>query len=252
MPVRSVPSPRPARRARAVLLVAAATLLALPAAGQAAGIAFTGPATVEAQSTLEVGVTVDPTGIPDEPAPLFVAKAYPGGSACPAGPDALGDAETVPAVFSTTVLAEEGVQQLRIPLTPARAGALRLCGWLAQTPLSATAYVGPQALDVTVTPKVPFRAEPTVTAAWGYNARRRRCRVAGEVTPRGTGRVALQRRTGSRWRTVTTFPIRGTRYAGWFSGRKRQRYRVSYAGSATLLPATSLEHRVTRRSTYEC
>ncbi|MDX8153631.1 hypothetical protein SK069_18685 [Patulibacter brassicae] len=78
--------------------------------------------------------------------------------------------------------------------------------------------------------------DPTVTAAWGYDARRRRCRVAGEVTPRGTGGVALQRRAGSRWRTVTTFPIRGTTYAGWFLGRKRQRYRVSSAGSASPCP----------------
>lgn len=228
---------------RTLTLTAAVGLTVCTAGASAAAVTITGPTTGVQFGDLPLKIGVDPSGLPTDTQSYLAVYATSG--ACPASVAAA----PVNPDFARFITTAEGPVVLDFSYDMRFAGPVTLCALLAPSGSSPDTYVA-STHKVTVR-AADTRQEPTITAAWG-RAANGRCRVAGDVTPRGTGKVKLQRRTGSSWTTVKTVAIRDTRYVTTFAAKNGQRYRLSYAGGPGLLPAVSLTHRISKRSKSVC
>lgn len=233
------------RQTLMTLALAAALGLGVSTAGaSAAAISITGPTSGTQQEDLPLKVGVDPSGIPAEQTQSYLAI-YARSGACPA------NLSGVPANpdFGRFVTTADGPQVFDFPYEMRVAGAVTLCAYLAPSSSSPDLFAT-TTFSITVKP-FETRQTPSITAAWG-RAANGKCRVQGDVTPRGTGKVKLQRRTGSSWTTVKSISIKGTKFVTTFAARNGQRYRISYAGNATLLKGVSLTHRISKSSKFVC
>lgn len=230
---------------RTILLTAVLGLTAGAAQAQAASVTITGPATAQAEQKYTADVAVDPANDAGNANPVLTVEVAAAGS-CPAGPGLNEGLE----LFSTPLDAAGGPKAGTAFYNPTAAGSFTLCAWLAENSVAQTAYAA-GALTVAVTKAVPVKQPPSVTAAWGQTAKRT-CRVEGDVTPRGAGKVSLQRRSGSKWVTVKAVRINDTKYVTTFSPKNGQTFRVFFPGSDTLEAKSSLSHKVKKRGKYEC
>ncbi len=88
-------------------------------------------------------------------------------------------------------------------------------------------------VDVLVRFRVAFRVSDTTVR------RGRRVRFTGSVAPAATGRVRIQRRTRTGYRTVARAALRGSRFAKRLRIRRNGTYRVRVPGDAAHRPGTS-------------
>jgi len=227
------------------VILASVTALTIGAGeAQAASLVFSGPASGTAGTAFTTSLAVDPSNAVGDDRPVLSVKVLDG--ACPAGPGA----STVPDSVSRQFPVADGPQTIAVTFNPSTAGRKHFCAWLDQNGTTTTPYAAAEQV-VDFAAAAPYRGKPAITAAWGRIASGK-CRVAGDVTPRGTGKVTLQRRAGSSWKTVKSIKITDTKYVTTFGASKGQKFRIRYAGSTTLLPGVSLTHKVTKRSKYEC
>jgi hypothetical protein len=232
------------RQTLTTLTVALALGLTLTtAAASAATISISGPTTGTQFDDLPLKVGVDPAGLPTETQSYLAIYATTG--ACPAN----ASVAPVNPDFGRFITTADGPVVFDFPYDMRTAGSITLCGFLSANSTSPDVFAS-TTYAITVKP-ADTRQNPTVTAAWG-RAANGKCRVQGDVTPRGTGKVRLQRRVGSSWKTVKSVAIKGTKYVTTFPAKNGQRYRVSYAGSTDLFPAVSLTHRISKRSKFVC
>lgn len=214
------------------------------AAASAAAISISGPSTGTQFEDVALKVGVDPSGAPAGQTQIYAAI-YATTGTCPT------DLSTAPAnpQFGRFVQVADGPQVFDFPYDARDAGAITLCAYLA--PFSTSPDTIARSTKAITVKAADTRNTVTITAAWGQTASGK-CRVSGDVTPRGTGKVKLQRRTGSSWTTVKSISIKGTKYVTTFSAKNGQRYRLSYAGNSGLKPGVSLTHRISKSSKYTC
>ena len=230
---------------KTILITAALGLTAGAAQAQAASVTLTGPATAVAAEKYTATVGVDPVNDVGNANPVITVEVAAGAS-CPAGPGLNEGLE----LFSTALPAAGGPQAGTAFYNPTAAGSFTLCAWLAENSIAQTAYAA-ASLAVAVTKAERVKQLPTVAAAWGQTASRS-CRVQGDVTPRGSGSVKLQRKAGSSWTTVKSVKIVDTRFVTTFSPKNGQTYRINFPGNDTLKAKNSLSHKIKKRGKYEC